>query len=44
MRREGARSTTKGLSLLELLVAFLQPYIFTFLTTLFVGMAIEPSQ
>ncbi len=31
------------ISLLELLVAFLQAYIFTFLTTLFVGMAIEPS-
>jgi len=30
------------LSLLELFVAFLQAYIFTFLTTLFVGMAVAP--
>lgn len=29
------------INLLELLVAFLQAYIFTFLTTLFIGMAIE---
>ena len=29
------------ISLLELLVAFLQAYIFTFLSTLFIGMAIE---
>jgi len=29
------------INLLEVLVAFLQAYIFTFLTTLFVGMAIE---
>lgn len=31
-----------ALSLLELFVAFLQAYIFTFLTTLFVGMAVHP--
>ena len=31
------------INLLEVLVAFLQAYIFTFLTTLFVGMAIESS-
>ncbi len=29
-------------SLLELFVAFLQAYIFTFLTTLFIGSAIHP--
>ena len=29
------------INLLEVLVAFLQAYIFTFLTTLFVGMAIQ---
>jgi F-type H+-transporting ATPase subunit a len=32
-----------GLSLLELFVAFLQAYIFTFLAALFMGMAIHPS-
>jgi F-type H+-transporting ATPase subunit a len=32
-----------ALSLLELFVAFLQAYIFTFLTALFMGMAIHPS-
>jgi F-type H+-transporting ATPase subunit a len=31
-----------GLSLLELFVAFLQAYIFTFLTALFMGMALHP--
>jgi F-type H+-transporting ATPase subunit a len=31
-----------GLSLLELFVAFLQAYIFTFLTALFMGMAVHP--
>lgn len=31
-----------GLSLLELLVAFLQAYIFTFLSALFIGMAVHP--
>jgi F-type H+-transporting ATPase subunit a len=31
-----------GLSLLELLVAFLQAYVFTFLTALFMGMALNP--
>ncbi len=31
-----------GLSLLELFVAFLQAYIFTFLTALFMGMAMHP--
>jgi F-type H+-transporting ATPase subunit a len=32
-----------ALSLLELFVAFLQAYIFTFLTALFMGMALHPS-
>jgi F-type H+-transporting ATPase subunit a len=31
-----------AISLLELFVAFLQAYIFTFLTTLFIGMAVHP--
>ena len=31
-----------ALSLLELFVAFLQAYIFTFLTALFMGMAMHP--
>jgi F-type H+-transporting ATPase subunit a len=31
-----------ALSLLELFVAFLQAYIFTFLTSLFMGMALHP--
>lgn len=31
-----------GLSLLELFVAFLQAYIFTFLAALFIGMAVHP--
>ncbi|MHC5010235.1 MAG: F0F1 ATP synthase subunit A [Planctomycetota bacterium] len=31
-----------ALSLLEVFVAFLQAYIFTFLTTLFIGMAVHP--
>jgi F-type H+-transporting ATPase subunit a len=31
-----------ALSLLELFVAFLQAYIFTFLTSLFMGMALTP--
>jgi F-type H+-transporting ATPase subunit a len=30
------------ISLLELLVAFLQAYIFTYLTALFIGMAVHP--
>jgi F-type H+-transporting ATPase subunit a len=30
------------ISLLELFVAFLQAYIFTYLTTLFLGMAVHP--
>jgi F-type H+-transporting ATPase subunit a len=32
-----------ALSLLELFVAFLQAYIFTFLTSLFMGMAMHPA-
>jgi F-type H+-transporting ATPase subunit a len=32
-----------ALSLLELFVAFLQAYIFTFLTSLFLGMALHPA-
>src|SRR5262249_21709695 len=32
-----------ALSLLELFVAFLQAFIFTFLTALFVGMAVHPA-
>ncbi len=31
-----------SLSLLELFVAFLQAYIFTFLSALFIGMAVHP--
>jgi len=31
-----------AISLLELLVAFLQAYIFTFLSALFIGMAVHP--
>jgi F-type H+-transporting ATPase subunit a len=31
-----------GLSLLELFVAFLQAYVFTFLTALFMGMSLHP--
>ena len=31
-----------GISLLELLVAFIQAYIFTYLTTMFIGAAIQP--
>ena len=31
-----------GLSLLELFVAFLQAYVFMFLTALFMGMALHP--
>jgi F-type H+-transporting ATPase subunit a len=31
-----------GVSLLELFVAFLQAYVFTFLTSLFLGMALHP--
>jgi F-type H+-transporting ATPase subunit a len=31
-----------ALSLLELFVAFLQAYIFTFLSALFIGMAVHP--
>jgi F-type H+-transporting ATPase subunit a len=33
-----------ALSLLEIFVAFLQAYIFTFLTALFMGMALYPAQ
>jgi F-type H+-transporting ATPase subunit a len=39
--RSGYR-TTRGFSLLELLVAFIQAYIFTFLSALFIGMALHP--
>ena len=31
-----------ALTLLELFVAFLQAYIFTFLSALFIGMAVHP--
>jgi F-type H+-transporting ATPase subunit a len=31
-----------ALSLLELFVAFLQAYIFTFLSAIFIGMAVHP--
>jgi F-type H+-transporting ATPase subunit a len=31
-----------GLSMLELFVAFLQAYIFTFLSALFIGSAVHP--
>jgi F-type H+-transporting ATPase subunit a len=31
-----------ALSMLELFVAFLQAYIFTFLSALFIGMAVHP--
>jgi F-type H+-transporting ATPase subunit a len=31
-----------ALSLLELFVAFLQAYVFTFLSALFIGMAVHP--
>jgi len=31
-----------ALNLLELLVAFIQAYIFAFLTALFIGMAVHP--
>ena len=31
-----------AISLLELFVAFLQAYIFTFLAALFIGMAVHP--
>ena len=31
-----------ALSMLELFVAFLQAYIFTFLASLFIGMAVHP--
>lgn len=30
------------MSFLEILVAFLQAYIFTFLTTIFIGFAVKP--
>src|SRR5260370_39245992 len=33
-----------ALSLLELFVAFLQAYVFTFLTSVFMGMALNPQQ
>ena len=32
-----------ALSLLELFVAFLQAFVFTYLTALFMGMALHPS-
>ncbi len=32
-----------ALSLLELFIAFLQAYVFTFLTSLFMGMALHPA-
>ena len=35
------RSTAAGFSMIEVLVAFLQAYIFTLLSALFVGMAIH---
>jgi F-type H+-transporting ATPase subunit a len=41
----GAASVTLGcvlLSCLELFVAFLQAYIFMFLTTMFIGAAVHP--
>ena len=44
-RRRHDRPRSLGatfISLLELFVAFLQAYIFTFLTTLFLGMAVHP--
>jgi F-type H+-transporting ATPase subunit a len=31
-----------AMSLMELFVAFLQAYIFTFLTTIFIGLAVNP--
>jgi F-type H+-transporting ATPase subunit a len=31
-----------ALSLLELMVAFIQAYVFTFLSALFIGMAVHP--
>jgi F-type H+-transporting ATPase subunit a len=31
-----------GVSMLELFVAFLQAYVFTILTSLFIGMAVHP--
>jgi F-type H+-transporting ATPase subunit a len=34
--------STVTLSLLELLVAFIQAYVFTFLSALFIGMAVHP--
>jgi F-type H+-transporting ATPase subunit a len=33
-----------ALSLLELFVAFLQAYVFTFLTALFMGMSLHPAE
>jgi F-type H+-transporting ATPase subunit a len=38
----GSLAGATALSLLELLVAFLQAYIFTFLSALFIGMAVHP--
>ena len=40
--RSPACSAWSALSLLELFVAFLQAYIFVFLTALFMGMALHP--
>jgi F-type H+-transporting ATPase subunit a len=39
----GSVALVVGVSLLELFVAFLQAYVFTFLTSLFVGMALHPA-
>jgi F-type H+-transporting ATPase subunit a len=39
----GSVALVIGCSLLELFVAFLQAYVFTFLTSLFVGMALHPA-
>lgn len=38
----GVIAASVGISLLELLVAFIQAYVFTFLTALFIGSAIHP--
>jgi len=38
----GSVSMVVALSLLELFVAFLQAYIFTYLTALFLGTALHP--
>lgn len=38
----GSVAIVLGLSLLEIFIAFLQAYVFTFLTSLFLGMAMHP--